>query len=125
LEVLRQLTRDTPTQLERITRIDEYVRGYHAASDQSILVFETQGLDAVREHQARGEAAAAGMAIRTAVRAMLETEDALLRARQQTMAELLAQAGMALLLAHLLALSAAIAAFVLIRRAVLAQQRQL
>src|SRR5690606_26672511 len=76
LEVLRQLTRDTPTQLERITRIDEYVRGYHAASDQSILVFETQGLDAVREHQARGEAAAAGMAIRTAVRAMLETEDA-------------------------------------------------
>ena len=125
LDRLRELTRADPVQLERITRIDEYVRAYDRASDQSVMVYQTRGLDAVREYQARGEAAAAGMAIRTAVRAMLDAEDALLRARQGIMAEVLQQAGITLLLAHLLALAAAFAAFVLIRRAVMAEQQQL
>ena len=125
LERLRELAGADPAQVERIVRIDEYVRDYDRASDRNIVVYQTEGLEAAREHQARGEAAAAGMAIRTAVRAMLDAEDAALRERQDTMAAVLQQAGVTLLVAHLLALAAAMAAFVLIRRGVLAQQRQL
>ena len=125
LDALRGLARDKPPQLERITRIDEYVRAYDRASDQAVTVYQTQGEQAAREHQARGEAAAAGMAIRTAVKAMLDAEDTLLRERQANMASVLQQTGTTILVASALALLAAFAGFVMIRRAVMAGQRQL
>src|SRR5690606_20906658 len=125
LDTLRGLTLDNPEQLERITRIDEYVRAYDRASDQSVAVYQTQGDQAARELQARGEAAAAGMAIRTAVRAMLDAENRLLTERQASMAAVLQQTGLTILVASALALAAASFGFLMIGRAMAARQRQL
>ena len=125
LDTLRGLTLDNPEQLERITRIDEYVRAYDRASDQAVAVYQTQGDQAARELQARGEASAAGMAIRTAVRAMLDAENRLLTERQASMAAVLQQTGLTILVASALALAAASFGFLMIGRAMAARQRQL